>query len=168
MNCMKKIVTLSLVLLASTVSMAQADTSKPYVKKPWLPEISLLSVDSVAFSTKTVAKDKNCILMLFNPDCDHCQKQLNDILAVPGIAQTAQLVMISVVPLKFNKEFYEKNHLEKYPFIYLGQDHKAFCGPFFLPYTIPALAFYNSKGQFVSIHYGNMESKEVAATLKKL
>jgi len=163
---MKKIIVLSLLLVAGFSSIAQKDTLQPYEKNRNLPDFSLLNVDSIVFTNKTLAADKNIILMLFNPDCDHCQKQLDDLLSIGDVARKAELVMISVVPLKFNREFYQKNKLEKYSYIHLGQDYKGFCIPFYKPHSVPVLVFYDKKKQFVSIHQGNAEKQLIIDALK--
>ena len=165
---MKKLIILSLVLFAAFSSMAQADTLKPYQKNKHLPDISLLNVDSVLFSTTKLAAgtDKKIILMLFSPDCDHCQKQLEEFISIKELPAKAELVMISVYPLQYNRDFYKKYKLDKYPFIHLGQDYKNFCIPFFIPHTVPVLAYYNKERQFTSIHQGNADKKQVLAALQ--
>ncbi len=163
---MKKIIVFSLLLIAGFNSIAQKDTLQPYEKNKNLPEFSLLNVDSVVFTSKILVTDKKIILMLFNPDCDHCQKQLDDLLSIDEVTRNAELVLISVVPLKFNREFYKKNKLEKYVYIHLGQDYKGFCIPFYNPHTVPVLVFYDKKKQFVSIHQGNTEKQVIIDALK--
>jgi len=162
---MKKIITLSLILLAGYSCIAQADTLKPYQKNKELPGFSLLLTDSTLFTPRNLAADKKIILMLFSPDCDHCQKQLEDLLSIRELPSKAELVMISVYPMNFIRDFYKKYKLEKYPFIHLGQDNKNFCIPFYMPHTVPVLVYYNKEKQFTSIHQGNADAKQVMAAL---
>ena len=164
---MKKNIACFLILFASFSSKAQSDTLKAYEKNRNLPDFSLLNTDSIVFMTKTLATDKNIILMLFNPECDHCQKQLDEFLSIGKVARTSELVMISVVPLEVNRAFYKKNKLEKYPYIHLGQDYKGFCIPYYTPQTIPVLIFYNKKKEFVSIHQGNADKKIILKAIKE-
>lgn len=163
---MKRLFILLVTFSFSGVILAQSDTTLPYLKNRQLPAFNLLSVDSVVFTQKKLSADKSTILMMFNPDCDHCQKQLDSLLVIPEVIQKSQLVMISMVPLKFNREFYQKNHLEKYPFIYLGQDYEGLCLRFFKPHTVPVLAFYDRKRQFVNIHQGNAERSLILESLR--
>lgn len=163
---MKKIITLLLILLAGFNSLAQTDSLKPYQKNKNLPDFSLLLPDSAVFTPKHMVTDKNIILMLFSPDCDHCQKQLDEFLSIKDLATKAELVMISVYPLHIIRDFHKKYKLEKYPFIHLGQDYKGFCIPFYIPHTVPVLVYYNKEKQFISIKQGNADKKEILAALK--
>jgi glutaredoxin len=164
---MKKTIAFILILFTGYQVQAQADSLKPYQKNRMLPHLSLLNKDSLEFTEKALAKNKNIILMLFNPECDHCQKQLDELLSIGEVASSAQLVLVSVVPLQYTRNFYIKNKLEKYPYVYLGQDHTGFCNNFYELRTIPTLVFYNKKREFVSINYGNADKKQVLEALKQ-
>ena len=52
--------------------------------------------------------------MLFNPECEHCQKQLELLLSIPEVTQFTQLVLSSIEKFEKNLIFYNKFHLEKY------------------------------------------------------
>lgn len=163
---MKKIPILFFTLALGIAAFAQTDTSKPYFRNRILPAFRLLNIDSAVFTNKVLDIDKSTIIMMFNPDCDHCQMQLDTLLSLTAVTQSAQIVMISMVPLHYNKDFYNKNHLEKYPFIFLGKDYSSFCLGFYQPYTIPVLVFYNKKGEFVSIKYGNSDKATILEGIK--
>jgi len=158
---MKKITILFFTLAFSMSALAQTDTSKPYYKSRTLPSFKLLDTDSVVFTNKVLDIDKSTIVMMFNPDCDHCQHQLDTLLSIPELTKNAQVIMISMVPLHYNKDFYNKNHLEKYPFVHMGKDFNSFCLGFYQPYTIPVLVFYNKKREFVAIKYGNADKATI-------
>lgn len=165
---MKKTLLFSGFLFLVSLAVAQADTSKPYIKNPQLPGISLMGNDSVSFPLQQkIAAGKPVLLMLFNPECGHCQKQFDLLAADPDLASHLQVVLISVTTLKMNREFAEKNHIGKYPSVLMGQDYKGFCMNFFQPRTIPTLVLYNASGQFTGIHYGNLEKKELEEFLRK-
>ena len=103
--------------------------------------------------------------MLFNPECSHCQEQLDMLLSLPEVAQKTQIVMSSIEPLAKNKDFYNKNHLEKYPFIFMGRDFKYTLGTFYQPKTIPVLAFYNAEKQLIFSNQGDAKKKEIKKVL---
>ena len=105
--------------------------------------------------------------MLFNPECEHCQEQLKLLLSLPEVAKTTNLVLTSTETLPKIKLFYNKFHLEKYPWIYIGKDHKYFLGVFYKPKTIPVLAFYNKQKQLVYFNQGNVKKKQIIDALKK-
>jgi|APCry1669189241_1035207.scaffolds.fasta_scaffold164499_1 hypothetical protein len=165
---MKKFGIIILLLSINFVAFSQYDTTPPYLKSKLLPAFKLLSVDSTVFTENVLDSSKQTIFMLFHPECDHCQQQLELILSMPEIAQKAILIMISgEEPLYKNRAFYKKNHLEKYGYIHLGKDFKYFFGGFFQPNTVPILAFYNKQRTFTLIKRGNAEKQFLLDALNK-
>ncbi|HMK03914.1 MAG TPA: hypothetical protein VK489_06980 [Ferruginibacter sp.] len=153
-------------ILNSIPAFSQADTTAPYLKTRSLPNFSLLTTDSVAFSQNILDNTKNTIIMLFNPECEHCQEQLELLLSMPALLQTTQIVLSSIETHEKNRIFYNKFHLEKYPSVYLGKDHKYFFGGYFRPKTIPVLALYDKQRHLLLLNQGNMKKKQIEKALK--
>jgi thiol-disulfide isomerase/thioredoxin len=164
---MKKITAFLLTLFISIASFAQYDTTPPYLKTKAVPNFVLLNTDSVAFTQNVLTENKNTIIMLFNPECGHCQEQLELLLTLPEVTKTANLILATTEPLKKIKNFYDKYQLQKYPWIHIGKDPKYFFGVYYKPRTIPVLAFYNKQKQFVYFNQGNVKKKEIIKALKK-
>lgn len=164
---MKKSIFFITLLFLGSAAFAQYDTTAPYFKNKVLPSFSLLSLDSVVFTQNVLPENKNTIIMLFNPECEHCQEQLKLLLSLPEVAKTTNLVLTSTETLPKIKLFYNKFHLEKYPWICIGKDHKYFLGVFYKPKTIPVLAFYNKQKQLVYFSQGNVKKKQILDALKK-
>lgn len=165
-NNMKKLFLLFFVLSGSITAFPQYDTTAPYLKTKKLPVFSLLNLDSVAFTQAVLNENKNTIIMLFNPECEHCQKQLQLLLSMPEVVQSTELVLSSIETLEKNRIFYNKFHLENYPFVHLGKDFKYIFGAYFQPTTIPVLAFYNKRKEFVLLNQGNAAKKTILKALK--
>lgn len=152
-------------VIFSLPAFAQIDTSAPYYKEKKLPAFSLIDKDSVTFNQDSIIKGRKTIVMLFNPGCDHCQQQLDLLLSLYEVSQ-CNLVMSSIESIEKNKNFYEKNRLDKYSFVRLGKDYKYFFGKYFAPVkTIPVLAYYNEKNEFITISYGNTNKTEILKAL---
>jgi hypothetical protein len=162
---MKKIALLFFILGTCLHSFSQTDTTAPYWKDKVLPAFSLLDKDSLPFTQAVLKEGRNIIIMLFNPECDHCQKQLELLLSLPEVSGSAELVLSSIETIDKNNIFYKKNHLENYPFVHLGKDYKYIFGKYFRPTTIPVLAFYNKKKEFVLINQGNAARKVIEKAL---
>jgi hypothetical protein len=163
---MKKLPALFFLLSIYITAFSQYDTTAPYLKTKILPTFSLLTTDSLVFTQTVLKENRNIIIMLFNPECEHCQKQLELLLSLPEVAQSAELVLSSIETLEKNKIFYDKFRLGDYPFVHLGKDFKYFFGGYFQPATIPVLAFYNKKKEFVQINQGNTGKKTILKALK--
>lgn len=164
---MKKVLLTVFVFSFSIVAFAQMDSTAPYYKNRTLPSFRLLSVDSVAFNQSVLDDNKRTIIMMFHPECDHCQHQLELLLSMPEVTESTQIVMVSGETVEKNKIFYDKYELQKYPFIHLGRDFTRFFLGFYKPGTVPVLVFYNKKKEFTLIHQGNADKKEILQALNK-
>ena len=163
---MKKIAILFFSIVLYTAAIAQYDTTPPYLKDKQLPNFKVVSLDSVVFTQAILIGGKNTIIMLFNPECEHCQKQLLLMLTIPELTQNTNIILSSTETLQKIKTFSDKFHLEKYPLIHIGKDYKYFFGGYFQPKTIPVLAFYNKQNQLVYFNQGTVKKNEIVEALK--
>lgn len=139
---------------ASLAVFSQAEDTAPFLKTKQLPEFTLTDIDFKDFNQNALSRTRSTIIMLFNPECDHCQQQLELLIATPQVAKTAQVILSSAESQEINREFYKKYHLEKYPFIRLGKEYGYFFGGYYRPSTIPFIAIYNPKRQLVFYNHG--------------
>lgn len=158
---MKKTIAFLFALTAFSAAFSQYDTTAPYLKTKRLPNFNLLSLDSVAFNKDILKEDQNTIVMLFNPGCEHCQHQVELILTMPELTGNTNIILSSTETLPKLKAFSDKYHLDKYPMIHIGKDHKYFLGGFYQPKTIPVLAFYNAQNQLLYFNQGNLKKDQL-------
>jgi hypothetical protein len=163
---MKQPFLILVILISGLAAFPQADTTAPYLKTRVLPAFDLLTIDSVAFDQTILDETKSTIIMLFNPECEHCQDQLKLLLSIPEVSRSAQIILSSIETHEKNRIFYNKFHLEKYPYVHLGKDHKYFFGGYYRPNTIPVLAIYNAKKELVLFNQGNTKKKLIEQALK--
>jgi thioredoxin-related protein len=166
---MKKILLIFSVLLTAAASIAQTDsTSLPTYKRfPTPPPVRLLLTDSASYFTKANLKNTAVMIMLFNPDCEHCQKETEDILENIGRFKNIQIVMATFMPFMMMKEFYEKYNLSKYSNIVVGKDVNNILIPFYGVTTLPFLAFYNKKHELISVFEGSLGVTKILAEFDK-
>lgn len=163
---MKKVIFFVAVLFVYSSAFCQYDTTPPYLKDKILPAFNLLNTDSAVFTQKVLSAGKTTIIMLYNPDCGHCQEQMELLLSLPEVMSNTQIVLTSSQPLFKIKAFYQKNKLQQYPSIFTGKDYAWFFGKFFQPKTIPVLAVYNKQNQFVFLNQGNATKKQLLEAIK--
>jgi thioredoxin-related protein len=152
---------LSLCLLAM-IGVAQQDTSLIYLRFPTIPPFKLTKVpDSTVFTKDNLKKKRPTIVMVFSPDCEHCQQMTKEITANIKLFKKAQIVMAT--PLEFNyvKKFYEEYKIADYPNITMGRDPSYFLGTFYKVRSFPAIFIYNKKGQLVNWFTGEVELKKI-------
>src|SRR6476620_4249462 len=106
---MKKIFFSLCILLLGSVAFAQNgyDTVPPYKRFPAVPAFRLLETDSVSIFTKEqLKKDKPVLVMVFNPECDHCKHDTDEILRHISDLKKVQIVMAAMGQYAPMKEFY--------------------------------------------------------------
>ncbi len=166
---MKKIFLFLLGFVILINASAQNDTIQPpYKKVPFYPPVKLLLTDSVTYYTKAdLPKNKPAILIVFNPECDHCQHETEAIVQNIDKFKDVQIVMATFVSLTDIKKFREKYKLGNYKNIVLGQDTHYFLLSFYQGRSLPYLAFYNKKKSLISTFEGSMPIEQVLEEIKK-
>jgi thioredoxin-related protein len=159
-----------LVLFVITLAgYCQTDSIQPpYKRFSVLPPLKLLLIDSISYFTKNDFKNKsNVLVMLFNPDCDHCQHETEEIIKHIDQFKHVQIIMATMMPFDAMKSFYQKYELSKYKNIVVGQDQHFFLIPYYSVSNLPFLAFYNKKGNLISVFEGSMPIEKVWAEFEK-
>ena len=159
---MKKSICLLLCCFLLGSVFAQNQEQPPYLKNPVLPDFKILQKDSSTwFSKKDLKPGKPVMIMLFSPDCDHCQQQTKMILERIKDLGDLQIVMTTFQPMEKMRKFYTEYAIAKYPTIRMGRDVSYFFGGFYKGRSIPYLAIYDRNQKLAKIYDGG-------ATIDKL
>lgn len=161
---MKKILLLFFIICSAIRSLSQ-DTAL-YLQFPTIPLFSIIKVpDSSRFTKYDLKKKKATILIVFSPDCEHCQHEVNEIKANYKLFKKAQFLMVSPVEYKYIKTFYEEYKMADYPNITLGRDPNYMFGTFYKVRAFPSIFVYDKKGQFVKAFDESVPVKKIADAL---
>lgn len=153
-----------LVVCTSLAAFAQqAETAQPpYQRFPTLPPLQLLLGDSTTKYTKAdLPKKKPVLIMLFSPDCSHCQHTAEELLQQKDKIQQIQIVMATLHSLRQMNEFVEKYRLKELPNLVVGKDLYYILPPFYDVHNLPYLAFYNKKGNLITGFEGSMPLEKI-------
>ena len=165
---MKKSVLVILGLIFSITVFSQLDSTQPIYKRfPFFPPVKLLLADSSTFTKEILPKKQPVLLMVFSPTCEHCQHETEELVKNIDKFKKITIVMATMMPYDSMMNFRSKYGLAQYDNIIIGQDTKFFLPPYFDIHNLPFLAFYNKKGNFVSIFEGNLPMNKVLAELEK-
>jgi len=162
---------LSSLLLACIISFCQseADSTAPYKRFPTVPPFQLLKVDSSSYFTKSdLKKNKPVLLILFNPDCEHCKHETEEIIKNIDQFKDIQIVMATMMPFDEMKSFYEKYDLKRFDNITVGQDIKYTLPVFYNIRFMPYLAMYNKKGNLLTTFEGSMKIEDLENVFKQI
>jgi thioredoxin-related protein len=160
---MKKLLFTSFVLIFACSAFAQNDSIQPPFKKfPIFPPVKLLLPDSVSYFTKNdLPRKKAVMLMLFNPQCEHCQHETEELIKNIDKFKDIQVIMSTSMAFDSMLTFREKYQLEQYKNILVAQDTHFFLFSFFAVHNLPFLAFYNKNKQLISVFEGSMKIEDV-------
>ncbi len=163
---MKKIICLVLCSSLFVSAKAQADSTLIYLRFPTVPPFSIIKVpDSTRFTKDNLQKKKATVIIIFSPDCDHCQHATKELTANIGLFKKTQIVMASSLEYSYLKKFYEEYKIAEHPNIIMGRDPSYFFGTFFRVRSFPAIFVYDKKGNFIQSFDGSVPVEKIAEVL---
>lgn len=147
-------------------AMAVSDTLPPYLKYPEMPAFKIQMMDSVSsFNTYNIKPGKKTVLMLFGPDCEHCQHMADSIKAHLDELKNVNLYMFSFAELKDVRRFAEKYKLDKEKNITFGKDTDFFFAGYYRLTAVPGIAIYDEKKKFVKLFNGGAKITDITSTV---
>ena len=163
---MRKIICVILCCCLGKAVMAQEDSTLLYLRFPIIPPFNITKVpDSTRFTKDDLSKKKATIIIIFSPDCDHCQHTTKEITAHIGLFKKAQIVMASPLEYSYLKKFYEEYKIADYPNIIMGRDAIYYFGTFYHVRSFPAIFVYDKKGNFIKAFDGTAPVEKIAEVL---
>ncbi len=179
--CMKKIFLLCIVISIGLFSFSQSDSAKksssstqheevtlpPYKRFPTVPPLKLLLLDSTSYFTKNdLKKNKPVLIIVFNPDCEHCKHETEEIIKNIDSLKNIQIVMATIMSFDLMKSFYENYDLKRFQNIIVGKDVQYTLPSFYQMHFMPYLAMYNKKGNLLATFEGSMKMEDLIHTFK--
>lgn len=157
-----------MLLLASGVFAQTADTLSPARKTGVFPPFKFLLPDSVSAFKKTMLPAKRPVfLMVFNPACDHCKHETEELIGRIEDFRKIEVVMITMAPLAEIRAFVEQYGLAQYKNIVVAQDTQFTLPSFFQMRNFPYLAFYDRNLKLIDTFEGNLPMDKVLAKFGK-
>lgn len=165
---MKKLLTLILCIWSVMALAQDAPVKPPYQRFPTVPPLQLLLADSTTKYTKDkLPKKKAVLIMVFSPDCSHCQHTAEELVQQKEKWKDIHIVMATLHPLWQMNEFTEKYGLNNLPNLVVGKDYSYVLPAFYGLHNLPYLAFYNKKGALITGFEGSMSLEKILATFKE-
>lgn len=154
-------------MTAFKTGFSQADTSLLYLRFPIVPSFRLVNIaDSSIFTKQELKKKKATVIMVFSPDCEHCQDETRELTAKIKLFKKAQIVMVSPLDFSYLRKFYDEYGIGSYSNITMGRDPSYFLGTFYKVRSFPSVFVYDKKGNFVDSFVGQHPVEEIAAAIK--
>lgn len=146
---------------------AQTKNEPDYVKNPAIPEFTVYTApDSTAFTKSDLQKNKPTVIMIFSPECGHCQTETREIVKNIEHFKNSQILMVTWLPYTEMRSFYSNYNLAQYPEITVAYDKKDFFLPYYQVQMYPKLVVYDKKGKYVNSFSGPINLEDVWKALK--
>ena len=171
---MKRIVTLTLLLIAGFFISCQPASSQPadslaiYKKFPFIPSFQLMRADSSLFYMKdAIPKKTVAVVIIFSPACSHCQHQAQEITSHMQALSNVHFLFATGYPLSEMKQFISDQGLDRFSNIVVGQDKGQNLGSFYSIRGLPGIFVYNKKGDLVAEFNTNVTAEALVEAVKK-
>lgn len=157
------------VLISSIAATAQTDFSiPPYKRYPTLPPIQLLLGDSATKYTKeNIPEKKQVLVMLFSPECSHCQHSAEEMYKNKEALKDIQIIMATVLPIYQMNDFMNKYKLNEMQNVVAGKDIYFLLPPFYDIKNFPYQAMYNKKRNLIMGFEGSMSIDKLMTVFKE-
>jgi thioredoxin-related protein len=153
--------------IISISAFSQTQPDPPYKRFPTIPPLKLLLTDSTTvFTDKDLKKNKPVFLILFSPDCEHCQKETEELISKIDSFKNIQIVMATFMPVDKIKPFYENYKLDRFSNITVGYDLQHMLTTYYRISFTPFLAFYDKKGDLIDGFQGALPLTKVLEYFK--
>lgn len=165
---MRKIITTLVLSVITIASFSQSDTIKaPYLQVPIFPPVKLTLANNTYFTKANLPTKKPSMLMVFNPECEHCQHETEEMIKHIDWFDGCTIVMSTSQPRDSMIKFIDKYKLADHPNIIVGRDEQFFLYSYYAIRSLPFLAFYDKNKKLISVSRGTLPIEKVAEELKK-
>lgn len=125
---------------------------KPHIG---MPILTLLKSDSATiFTPDTLSNHEPTMLILFSPDCDHCQQLTQNILDSMNSLKKYNIIFATTDPIQRLKIFERHYRTDLYHNIYTGRDINFILPTTFKNASPPFIAVYDKNKALTNIFYG--------------
>jgi len=134
-----------------------------------IPPFSMLRADGTAFTAQSLPKGKPVVLIYFSPECDHCQRLMNDLFKRVMEFNKASLVMVTYLSNEVVKKFSTEYNVRKYPNVFVGTEATSFfLRNHYSIMNLPFTAMYDKNGYLVATFKDDATVNDISKRLGQL
>jgi len=134
-----------------------------------LPSFNVLLADSTTnLNMGQVVKGSPIVLLYFSPDCEHCQKETEEILHHMDALKNARFYFVTNDPFDRLKIFNYHYKLEQYSAIVLGRDDQFFLLRHFKGVFPPYVVVYDKDKRQRAAWQGDTPIDTIISVVNKL
>jgi len=134
-----------------------------------LPPFKMYLSNNSIFSAAELPKNKPIIVIYFDPDCDHCQKLMNDVFKKINSFKHAEIVMVTFKPVEEVVAFEKKYKTHSYPNINVGTEGTTYqLRNYYKLIKMPFTALYDKEQKFNYSYGQDVPIDELIKRLQRL
>lgn len=137
------------------------------MKFPVHPPLQIMLGDSSKYTKDDLPKKKPVMIMLFHPDCNHCQQSAEEMVMQKDKLKGIHIVMVTTQGIDEMNAFVEKYHLKEIPGLVIGKDIYYLLASFYGARSLPYHALYNKKGRLITAMEGSYSLNTLLDFFKK-
>jgi len=120
-----------------------------------LPAIRLKTTDDKTINEADIKSSGNLFLMLFNPNCAHCEDETDSLEKHMDLFKKSKLVMVAGDKMKEYLVDFERLHsVRRYPII-IGLDDAGIIDKTFQYTALPQINIYSPEHKLIKIFFGD-------------
>ena len=139
-------------------------TNKAFAGISKLPPFTIVALDSSRMlKSEDIKPGKPCVFFYFDPGCEHCQKETEEIKSHAEDLKDVAIYFISNDNPRKIAQFKDYYHLESMKNITVGLDYNYTFMNVFLPSAIPYLAVYNHRLELTGVFKSSPKIEDLIA-----
>jgi thiol-disulfide isomerase/thioredoxin len=136
------------------------DPNAPFLKDKNIPKFTLNLTSGKSFNNKQIPKTKYTCIIIFSPDCSHCQDEATELTKNAAMFKSVFFIWTSYKEMADIKVFATKYGLDKQSNVIVGRDPEFSIPVFFRPRMTPFVALYE-KGQLLKVYEQGVKVPEL-------
>ncbi|HTE34211.1 MAG TPA: redoxin domain-containing protein [Chryseolinea sp.] len=148
-----------LIILLGCAGKEQQTTSNSVSTSSDQPDMSITLLDNSVRNIKDLS-GKN-VLVFFQPDCDHCQREADDIRTNLNAFGKCTVYFITAAPAKEISEFATTYKLSNYPNVFFAFTPAKNILDHYGPISAPSIYIYSDEHKLVKSFNGEVAINEV-------
>ena len=152
-----------MVSLFATITLSaqnNIDPNAPFLKDKNIPKFTLNLTTGKSFSNTQIPKTKFTCIIIFSPDCSHCQDEATELTKNADKFKSVFFIWNSYKEMADIKAFATKYGLDKQSNVVVGRDPEFAIPVFFRPRMTPFVAMYD-KGQLLKVYEQGVKVPEL-------
>lgn len=142
----------------------------PVIAQPGkLPPFRVMQADGKVYKAENLPIGKPIVLLYFSPDCDHCEKFMNEFFKKTDAFKKASVVMITYLPIEKVAQFGRDYQVQRFANIIVGTEGMTFfVRNYYKLMEMPFAALHDKNGNLIKSYTRDIPLQDLSNLLNRL